>query len=156
MTSCRARSIDEIAVAIGGLGRPPAAIEPSKEGFDAGNQGLRAERFGDVVVGSQLETDDCVRFLGFGGQHDDGQHRGIRSRSKAFADLEAVDFRQHQIEHDQIGLLLLCLPEAFGTRLGGDGTIAFLLQIQFDQLENIVLVFNDENFFSAGYWPWMV
>jgi len=143
---------DEIAIAILGRGIVRFLFKPSKEGLDAGNQGLGAKWFGDVVVGSQLQADDGVRFLGFGGQHDDRKHRCCRSRSKAFADLEAVDLGQHQIEDDQIGLLLLCLPETVHTGLGRDGLIAFLLQIQFDQLENVVLVFNDEDFFSCGVW----
>ena len=127
-------------------------FKPSKEGLDAGHQGLGAEWFGDVVVGSQFQTDDGVRLLGFGGQHDDGEHRGCRSRSKAFADLEAVDLRQHQVEDDQVGLFLLRVPEAFHTSLGQDGLKTFFLQIEFDQLENVVLIFNDEDFFSCGGW----
>lgn len=142
----------EIAVAKLGRAVVRLLFKPSKEGLDAGNQGLGAKWFGDVVVGSQFQTDDGVRFLGLSGQHDDGEHRGCRSRSKAFADLEAVDLRQHQVEDDQIRLLLLGLPEAFHTSLGRDGLKAFFLQIELDQLENVVLIFNDEDFFSCGAW----
>ena len=93
-----------------------------------------------------------VRFLGFGGQHDDGEHRGLWSRSKAFTDFEAVDLGQHQVEDDQIGLLLFHLLEAFRASRGRYGSKAFFLQIQFDQLENIVLVFDDEDFFACRAW----
>ena len=86
--------------------------KPSKEGFDAGDQRLGAKGFGDIVVCSQFETDDGVRFLGFGGQHDDGEERGIWIQPDPFADFETVHFGQHQVEDDQIGLLGFDLPEA--------------------------------------------
>ena len=143
---------DEIAIAIVGRAVVRFPLKPSKEGLDAGDQGLGAEWFGDVVVGSQFQADDGVRFLGFGGQHDDGEHRGLWSRSKAFTDFEAVDLGQHQIEDDQIGFLLFHLPEAFHAGLGQDGPKAFFLQIEFDQLENVVLVFNDEDFLGCRTW----
>ena len=140
---------DETAIAILGRAVVRFPLKPSKEGLDAGNQGFGAEWFGDVVVGSQLQANDGVRFLGFGGQHDDGEHRGLWSRSKAFTDLDPVDLRQHQVEDNQIGLLLFHLLEAFRTGLGRYGSKAFFLQIQFDQLENVVLVFNDEDFLGC-------
>ena len=127
-------------------------FKPSKEGLDAGHQGLGAEWFGDVVVGSQFQTDDGVRLLGFGGQHDDGEHGGCRSRSKAFADLEAVDLGQHQIKDDQIGFFPFRLLKTFRTGFGWNGLKSLLLQIQFDQLENVVLIFNDEDFLARGGW----
>ena len=49
---------DKIAIAILGWALVRFPLKPSKEGLDAGDQGLGAERFGDVVVGSQLQTDD--------------------------------------------------------------------------------------------------
>ena len=143
---------DEIAIAILGWTVVRFSLKPSKEGLDAGNQGLGAKRLGDIVVGSQFQTNDGVRFLGFGGQHDDGEHRGGWSRSKAFTDLDAVDLWQHQVEDHQIGLLLFHLLEAFRTGLGRYGVKAFFFQIQFDQLENVVLIFNNEDFLAGRAW----
>ena len=104
---------DEMAIAILGRAVVRLPFKSSKEGFDAGNERFGAEWFSDVVVGSQLQADDGVRFLGFGSQHDDGEHRGCWSRSKAFADLQSVDLGQHQVENDQVGFLLFHMPEGF-------------------------------------------
>src|ERR1700675_1997731 len=54
---------DEIAIAILGRAVVWFPLKPSKEGLDAGNQGFGAKWFGDVVVGSQLQANDGVRFL---------------------------------------------------------------------------------------------
>lgn len=70
---------DEVAIVILGgiLVRLP--FKSPEEGLDAGDQGLGAERFGDVVVGSQLQSNDGVGLLRLGGQHNDGEERCVRS-----------------------------------------------------------------------------
>ena len=68
----------------------------------ARDQLVRAERLGEVVVGAHLEADDALGFLGAGGQHDDRDRRGVLVGAQQPADLEAVDVRQHQVEHDEI------------------------------------------------------
>ena len=82
---------DEIAIAVEGRAVVRFSLKPPEQSLDAGNQGLGAEWFDDVVVGSQFQADDGVRFFGFGGQHDDGEPRGFWSRSKACTNLDAVD-----------------------------------------------------------------
>ena len=42
--------------------------------------------------------------------------------------------------------------EAFRTGLGRYGVKAFFFQIQFDQLENVVLIFNNEDFLAGRAW----
>ena len=134
----------------GGLVRFP--LKPPKEGLDAGDQGFGAEGFGDVIVGSQFQPNDGVGLLRLGGQHDDGEQCSVRSGPQAFADLQAVDLRQHQVEDDQIRLFLFHLPEAFGSGFGRYGSKALFLQIECDQLENVLLIFDDEDFFVSRAW----
>ena len=126
-----------------------AAPAVKTDRFDTGDERLRAEGFGHVVVGPQFQSYDGVRFFGFGGQHNDGNHGGFRSRPQSFADLKAVDLRQHQVEDDQVGLLLFRVLKTFRAGFGRDRSKALFLQIDFDQLENVVFVFNDENFFAG-------
>ena len=40
--------------------------------IDAQDQFAGAERLGDVIIGAELEADDLVNFLGFRGEHNDG------------------------------------------------------------------------------------
>ena len=68
---------------------------------DARDQLVRAERLGDVVVGAELEPDDAVGFLGARRQHDDRHCGRGRIGAQRVADLEAVDARQHQVEHQR-------------------------------------------------------
>ena len=47
----------------------------------------------------------------------------------------------------EIGMLGFDLPESFRAGHRGDGTKPFLFEVEFDELENIVLIFDDQNFF---------
>ena len=62
----------------------------------------RAERLGHVVVSTELKADEGVRFVGPGGEHDDGQ--AARPADRA-GHVQAVAVRQSQVEHDEVGSL---------------------------------------------------
>src|SRR2546427_7897446 len=49
------------------LGRGAGAAQ---DGLDAGQQLADGKRFGDVIVGAELEADDLVDLLAARGQHD--------------------------------------------------------------------------------------
>ena len=68
----------------------PASELPDREG-------LR-----DVVVGAELEPEHLVELVVAGGEHDD---RHFALGAQALADLEAVELRQHDVEHDQVDVL---------------------------------------------------
>src|SRR5262249_60833971 len=90
-----------------------AAVMRSKRGApqqgpDAAPELPDRERLRDVVVGSELEPDDLVELVVAGGEHDD-RHRARRPEPPA--DLEPVDLRKHQVEHDEVDLLALEPPE---------------------------------------------
>ena len=59
----------------------------------------RIERLRNVVVGAELEPDDTVGVVPFGGQHHD---RDLVIRADPPADLEPVDARQHHVEEDDV------------------------------------------------------
>src|SRR5262249_13392224 len=61
------------------------------------------EGLGDVVVRAQLEAENLVELFTASGQHDD---RHVAAGAEAAADLETVDLRQHQVEHDKVDLLV--------------------------------------------------
>ena len=82
------------------------------------------ERLRDVVVRAELEPDDLVQLVVAGREHDD-RHRA--ARAEPLADLEPVDPRQHDVEHDEIGILVREDVEGLLAVEGGDDaeTVAF-------------------------------
>jgi hypothetical protein len=61
------------------------------------------ERLGDVVVGAELEPEHLVELVVAGREHDD-RHRTTRPQLPA--DLEPVKLREHDVQHDEVNLLL--------------------------------------------------
>jgi len=88
---------DDLALTVAPLGRRPPKDRP-----DPRHELARVEGLGEVVVGADLEPDDLVHVLVARGQHEDG-HVGVLA--DPLADLDAVDVREHQVEHDQRRLL---------------------------------------------------
>ena len=66
-----------------------------------GDQLPRAERLGEVVVGADGEADDEVGLGVAGGEH---QHRHRSVALDLAAHLEAVEAREHEVEHHEVGL----------------------------------------------------
>ena len=70
---------------------------------DPRQQFARAEGLRQIVVGAQFEPQDAVRFLARGAGHDHG--RAVRV-AQTPADRKPVLARQHEIQNDEVGLLL--------------------------------------------------
>jgi len=73
----------------------------TKDRVDAGEQLLRAERLGDVVVRASREAADLLLRLRACSEHDD---RHPRERADATADLISIHIRELQVENDEIRL----------------------------------------------------
>ena len=76
---------------------------PAQQRSHPGTELADRERLRDVVVGAELEADHLVELVVAGGQHDD---RDGARRPQALADLEPVEPRQHDVEHDEVDRLL--------------------------------------------------
>ncbi len=76
------------------------AFLTAQDGPDAGHQLPGAERLGEIVVGPHGQADEHVGFVVAGGEHENG-NRGLVLDPPA--DLQAVESRQHQVEHHQVG-----------------------------------------------------
>src|SRR5690349_21109690 len=70
-------------------------------GFDTCHQLAHGEGFGQVVICANLQADDAVDFIIASSQHEDWRDHFPAQNA---ADLKAVDFREHQVEDDQIRL----------------------------------------------------
>src|SRR6266511_981814 len=108
----------EVAEAPRGHRLLPAGTGPSTQGPDACHQLAGRERLGDVVVGAGRQADDLVGLLGPGGQH---HHVGVAEGADPPTRLDAVQAGEHQVEHDQLGVVLARqLDRAFAVAAGGD------------------------------------
>ena len=76
---------------------------PAQDGTDPRHQLLQHERLGQVVVGAALQAGDFLRDGVARREHDDRRTAG---RAQLPADAHAVQTRQHQIEHHQIGCMV--------------------------------------------------
>jgi len=51
---------------------------PARNGLDPGNQDLGTKWLGDIIIRAHLKANNDVRFLAFGGKHDNGDLFGVR------------------------------------------------------------------------------
>src|SRR5664279_5828740 len=73
-------------------------LDAAQDCLDASGELARRERLRDVIVGAELETGDTIGLFIPRGEHQD---RHLRLRAHLPADLEAVDARQPDVEHDE-------------------------------------------------------
>src|SRR4051795_7058626 len=117
--------------------------------LDAGDELTRVEGLRQIVVGADLEPDDLVDVLVTRGQHQD---RDVGALADPPADLEPVHVRQHQVEHDQAGLLLGDLLERLLAGPDRADPVARVLQVERDEGRDRGLVLDDQNRLSlAGH-----
>ena len=127
------------------LGRRRGAVRPPQQRAHARHQLVRAERLREVVVGAQLEADDALGLLGAGGQHDDRDRRGRLVGTKQPADLQAVDVRQHQVEHQQLRRTRRDRLQRLAAGGGALGEETGLVEITSDELGDVRIVLDDQD-----------
>ena len=114
---------------------------PPQNRADAGQQGPGAEGLGDVVVGAQLQSHQLVDLLGTSGQHDD---RDVRVPPQAPADLQTVQLRQHEVEHDQVRPRFQEARERLPPVVGAHDPVAVVFEVVAHDLHQLRLVVDHE------------
>jgi len=109
---------------------------------DADRQLPRGERLGDIVVGTELESDDAIGGLTASGQHDHGQGTvGADPAAKG----EPVRAGKHHVEHDEVGSTALD-DRSCGIPVGRLECVeAVALQVAHDDVAHDRLVVDDED-----------
>ena len=114
------------------------------QGVDSGHQFPHAERLGHVIISAEIQTNDFVHLLAFGGKHEDGS--GDFPGAQLLAHVVAAQAGQHDVEHDERRL-------AFHHRFDGlvaAGTnvhfVTFPLEDFLQTQANVRVVFNDQDF----------
>jgi hypothetical protein len=82
--------------------RRPVELAAAEDGADAADELGHRERLRHVVIGAGLEPDHTVDLGIAGGQHE---NRNVAAGPGAAADLDPGEARQHQVEHDEVGLV---------------------------------------------------
>ena len=125
-----------------------ALLGAAEDRLDPSRELARRERLGDVVVGAELEPRDAIGLLVARGEHDD---RHLRAGADPAADLEAVDARQADVEHDEadrmaaeLGDRLLARPEP------DDAPAVLLLEVLLDETTDRVVVLDKQENSPGG------
>src|SRR6516162_8102416 len=130
----------ELAKAYHLSGRGPP---PPQEGIRAGQQFSELERFGHIVVGAQIQTQDDILLLTLRGEHDDRHVQPAAAHHTA--DLVAIDLGQHDIQQDQIGLSVHRQRKAPFAVGGTQHRETEVLERVLQSEQQSHLVFDDEN-----------
>ena len=123
--------------------------------FHAQHQLAWAERLGDVVVCPQLESADAILLGRPRGEHEDRHIASLGILLEQSANLESVDARQHQVEHEQAGDLGTRHLQRLVAGVSHGHFEILLLQMKNDQLEHIRFVIDNKDsgfvFFGHDY-----
>jgi hypothetical protein len=106
------------------------------------------ERLRDVVVRAQLEPEHLVELVVAGGEHDD-RHRALGA--EPLADLEPVELRQHQVEHDEVDVLLREPRQRLLAVARVHDAEALALEREGEQLLHRVLVVDEQDGGGVGH-----
>ncbi len=109
---------------------------------DAGDELVRVEGFGDVVVGAHAEEADLLLGIVDGGEDEDGH---VVRGADAAGDLVTAEVGQAEVDEDEVGGVLARLDEAAGAVVGLQGAEAGVLEGQLDEVGDVVVVLDDQD-----------
>ena len=117
-------------------------LTAAQHGLDAGDEFAHGEGLGHVVVSADFEADDAVDFVVAGGEHQDGD--GAAAADLA-ADVEAVHAGEHEVEHQEVGLVGEGEFEAAFAVGGGFDLVALAAEVVGDGAGEAFLVLDDQD-----------
>jgi hypothetical protein len=117
-------------------------VRPTKDGPDTRYDLARGERFGNVVVRAELESDDPIGLVTARREHD---HRGCMIGPDTAEHLEPVESRKHQVEQHEVGAVILEDRERGLAVLGAEHAEPVLLEITAEHLADDRFVVRDQD-----------
>ena len=133
---------DVVRVAVVGLA-------PAQDGLHTSNDLSRAERFGDVVVGAQLQAEEPIELAVAGGEE---QHRHVAAGAHPATHLEPVDVGEADVEQHERGTVLLDQLQATLAVRCLQHTEACVAQIQVEEVGDVrVVLDHHERAFRFGH-----
>ena len=102
----------------------------------------------EIVVGPHLQSENAIHIVTFGGQHQD---RDRTLGSQVAAQHQPVFPRQHEIENDQINLMVFDQFPHLRAIFRKQNVVTPLAEILLQQLSQFTVVIDDEyRFFHVG------
>ena len=120
-------------------------LATTHDGLNAKQELPDAERFGHVVIGTQLEANHAVDLFTPGGEHDHVDALGGLTFLELLTDLGSRDIGEHQVQKHHVRLLLARDAQAFAPQLGHENLVASLPEVVLQHLLEIGFVFDDQN-----------
>ena len=134
-----------------GLRRQIAPAVPPHNRLNAQHQFADAERFDHVIVHAQFEAQDAINLLALGGEHQHGNRGGRLVLLQLPAHVIAGNVGQHQVQQDDVRVLLLREPKPLAPAHGLADLVSGLLQVVFEDLLKVGLVFDDQDSGHGAY-----
>ena len=117
-------------------------VSAAEQGTHARHELARGEGFDEVVVRTELETDDTILNLPLSGKHD---NRHIRGVTDGTAHTLAGKLGKHKVEHDQVKLVLLELLNGGLTVANTHDPITLTLKIGCHRVADGLFILNQQN-----------
>ena len=131
-----------------GIQRAPPFAGAAQERPDPRQQFVGAERFDQIIIRAGVESFDAVVNLPLGGEHENG-HR-VGQAAQFGADGITVQARHHDVEQDEVGVLLDGALEAGFAFGGGEDAVAFGLETILQCGAHRQLVLDDQDLCKCG------
>src|SRR6266508_2341636 len=132
-----------LSEAVLGHSLPEPRRMPPQAYADARHQLAQGKRLRDVVVGADLEAEDPVDFLSFCGEHDDGSFDPFLPQLAA--DVQAAHAGQHDVQEDQMRVLLDGEVDRRVASAGFEDAVSLLLEVDLESLGDVLFVFDDQD-----------
>ncbi len=107
-----------------------------------GNQFKGTEWFCHIIIRSQRQSCNLIRFLIFCRQHD---HRISMFFTDFLTESKTIHIRQHDIKDCKISFFLFDKSQCFPCGIIFINGVIFILQINFEQICNILFIINNQN-----------
>src|SRR5438270_9454825 len=117
-------------------------LRPPEHRPHPGDELLRRERLRDVVVRAELQADELVALLVAPAEDED---RDRRVATEGPRDVEAIELRQAEVQHDEIGMLRACARERLRPIGGARDRESRVLEVVPGELDDLRLVVDDED-----------
>src|SRR5258706_363283 len=150
MTDAVRRRIDGQLADFNGAGRVRGRLRTAEQRFDARQQFAGAERLGDVIIRAHLQAHNAIGFIAPRGEHQNGETIQRVIPANFPANVEPGNLGKHEVEKQQIRRRLLQSIETAGAVKGRLNLKAFICKVVANQLDDIAVVFNDQDSFHAG------
>jgi len=114
-------------------------------GLDAGERLIEVDRLRDIIDRADAETLEFALFRGARGDEDNRDRTSGFTGLQALADFDAIHFRHHHIEQDELRFLLLDEIKRLLSRIGGGHVHPFAFQFALEELDVDGLVVHHED-----------